>query len=378
MPYLLAQPEVAPDPYNQQAVHAAVDALTPRAARPSLLERMPKWLICIPLTLQWLWLALRYQSLTLPTVANPALTAGGLVGEGKLEYFESMGPIALSATAPYCAIPTGRMYTGQQIQNIMNHAGLSFPVIAKPDVGLCGHGVRLVATIRELLDYLTAFPRHETVVLQQYLAQEGEAGIFYVRYPGADTGAIIGLALRSFPRITGDGQRSIAQLIAADPRAQRLLRSTRHQSSYDPKRIPAVNEMVRLATIGSTRVGGLYADGGQYITPELTSAIDAIAKDMPMFYFGRFDVRFDSLRELAAGRAFSIMEINGAGSEAIQAWDPNTGVIAGFAMIFKKQRILFAIGNAFRLRGFKPLGVLALARLNQRQNRLIARYPPSN
>ena len=48
------------------------------------------------LALQWLWLALRYQSLTLPTIANPAITAGGLMGEGKLEYFDGMGPLALS------------------------------------------------------------------------------------------------------------------------------------------------------------------------------------------------------------------------------------------------------------------------------------------
>ena len=72
------------------------------------------------------------------------------------------------------------------------------------------------------------------------------------------------------------------------------------------------------------------------------------------------------------------MEINGAGSEAIEAWDPGTGVVAAFRMIFKKQRILFAIGNAMRLKGFKPMGILALVRLNHRQNKLIAAYPPSN
>ena len=72
------------------------------------------------------------------------------------------------------------------------------------------------------------------------------------------------------------------------------------------------------------------------------------------------------------------MEVNGAGSEAIEAWDPDTSLVAGFRMIFKKQRILFAIGNAMRRKGFKPLGVLALAQLNDMQNQLIARYPPSN
>ena len=344
----------------------------------STLERMPKWLICIPLTLQWLWLALRYQSLTLPTIANPAITAGGLVGEGKLEYFDGMGPVALASVAAYCAVSTHKRHTGAALREIMQGAGLSFPVIAKPDLGLCGYGVRLVANQEELRDYLLVFPANEMVVVQQYLAQEGEAGIFYVRDPKADTGRIIGLALRYFPRVTGDGERSIAELIALDPRAQRLHKSPRHEPNYNPSRVPAAGEVVRLATIGSTRVGGLYRDGRTHITPQLTRAVDAIAKDMPAFHFGRFDVRFDSLQDLSAGRAFTIMEINGAGSEAIEAWDPDTGMVAGFRMIFKKQRILFAIGNVMRRKGFKPLGIWSLAQLNRRQNQLIEHYPPSN
>lgn len=342
------------------------------------LEHLPKWLICIPLTLQWLWLALRYQSLTLPTIANPAITAGGLVGEGKLEYFDGMGPMALSATAAYCAVSTHKRYTGAELRELMRSAGLCFPVIAKPDLGLCGYGVRLLANHAELRDYLLAFPVNEMVVLQQYLPQKGEAGIFYMRDPNAEAGRLIGLALRYFPRVLGDGKSTIAELMALEPRTLRLLKSPKHQSSHNPGRVPAAGEEVRLATIGSTRVGGLYRDGRAHITPQLTRAIDAIAKDMPAFYFGRFDVRFDSLQDLSAGTAFSIMEVNGAGSEAIQAWDPGVGVVAGFRMIFKKQRILFAIGNAMRRKGFNPLGVLSLARLNHRQNGLIDRYPPSN
>jgi hypothetical protein len=133
-----------------------------------------------------------------------------------------------------------------------------------------------------------------------------------------------------------------------------------------------------LATIGSTRVGGLYRNGAAYITPQLTAAIDAIARDMPAFHCGRFDVRFEHLRELSAGHGFTIMEVNGAGSEAIEAWDPDIGVIQGFRMIFAKQRILFAIGDARRRCGIHPIGLLTLARLYRRQQRLIALYPPSN
>jgi hypothetical protein len=342
------------------------------------LECLPKWVICIPLVLQWLWLALRYGSLTLPSAANPFITSGGLVGEGKLEYFRGMGATARASTANYCAVSTAQIFSARELQQTLNSAGLEFPLIAKPDLGLCGYGVQLIGDMDQLEEYLSVFPRQETVVLQQYLSQDGEAGIFYVREPGMDRGRITGLALRYFPRVVGDGEQTIAELVLSDVRARRLMRAPRHEYSHDSKRIPLRGEVVRLSTIGSTRIGGLYRDGSSYITPRLTAAVDAIARDMPDFHFGRFDVRFENLDALCDGRGFSIMEINGAGSEAIQAWDPDTGILPGMQIIFKKQNLLFAVGHAMRARGVKPVGIVALARLNQRQQRLIAAYPPSN
>ena len=360
-------------------LHAAPGVqLRPAGQAVSTLERLPKWLICVPLTVQWLWLSLRYKSLTLPSAANPAITSGGLVGEGKLEYFSGMGPIALAATAPYCAVSADAETSGGTLRQLLRSACLFFPLIAKPDLGLCGYGVRLLANMGELQSYLAAFPRRETVVLQQYLPQQGEAGIFYVRDPDTNLARITGLALRYFPSVTGDGLQTLAALVANDPRARRALTSAQHECRCDVARVVGAGEVVRLSTIGSTRVGGLYRNGGVFITPQLTRAIDAIALDMPQFHFGRFDVRFDSLQDLSAGRGFTIMEVNGAGSEAIEAWDPDIGLIAGLGMIFRKQRLLFAIGDAMRRRGVHPIGWRQLIQLNLRQQRLIARYPPSN
>lgn len=357
-----------------------LDAIRPPVVRDrSALERLPKWVICIPLVLQWLWLSLRFGGPTVPCAANPHITAGGLVGEGKLEYFRGMGPVARSVTAVHCGIVNdGLATTPAALRQTMLRHGLRFPLIAKPDLGLCGYGVRLVPDMPALQAYLAAFPADETVVLQRYLPQDGEAGIFYARDPDTGAGRIIGLALRYFPQVTGDGHSSIAQLMAADPRAGRLGRSPLHECSVPMELIPPAGRPVRLATIGSTRVGGLYRDGAAFITAELTRAIDAVAGDMPAFHFGRFDVRFDSLHELGAGHGFTIMEINGAGSEAIEAWDPDIGLLEGFRMIFAKQHLLFAIGAAQRRAGVRPIGLLQLARLNRRQQRLIAQYPPSN
>ena len=99
---------------------------------------------------------------------------------------------------------------------------------------------------------------------------------------------------------------------------------------------------------------------------------------MPQFHFGRFDVRFSSLAELREGRGIRIMEINGAGSEAIEAWDPDTSLVDALRIIFAKQSLLFKIGSAMRKRGYRPVGLRKLAGLHLMQQRLLDQYPPSN
>jgi hypothetical protein len=358
----------------------SMHALAPGSgSRMGALERLPKWVIIVPLAFQWLYLSLRFGGPTIPSAANPGITAGGLVGEGKLEYFAQMGPIARGATATSVGFRVRhRDLDDTSLQAAMMDAGLTFPVIAKPDLGMCGYGVRRIDNLAALRAYAEAFPDGEVIVLQRYLAQEGEAGIFYARDPATQTGRIIGLALRYFPRVLGDGRSTVAQLMQANPRMRRLVGRAAHHCETDPGLIPPAGHSVRLSTIGSTRVGGLYLDGADLITPQLSAAIDAIARDMGEFHFGRFDVRFTTPQALRQGQGFTIMEVNGAGSEAIEAWDPATGLLAGFRTIFAKQRLLFEIGAANRRRGARPIGLFALARLNAAQNRLLDAYPPSN
>jgi hypothetical protein len=57
---------------------------TGSALTPGAIEQLPKWLLCVPLVIQWLWLAIRFRSLTLPSVVNPEIETGGLAGESKL------------------------------------------------------------------------------------------------------------------------------------------------------------------------------------------------------------------------------------------------------------------------------------------------------
>ena len=142
-----------------------------------------------------------------------------------------------------------------------------------------------------------------------------------------------------------------------------------------------MGEGVRPATIAPTRVGGLYRDGAARITPALQRRVDAIAQDLRLFDFGRFDARFDCLANLASGvwRLASSPAWKSTGP-AHKLSKPGTLTLAcarGFQMIFAKQAALFAIGNAMRLSGVQPIGAMAMARLNQRHSSMLKRYPPS-
>jgi hypothetical protein len=77
------------------------------------------------------------------------------------------------------------------------------------------------------------------------------------------------------------------------------------------------------------------------------------------------------------GEGFNIIEINGAGAEAIQAWDPNVRLFRLYREFFKSYKLLFKIGNLNRSRGFKPSTLGDFLRAVRHQNRLIEQYPPA-
>lgn len=353
----------------------------------SFAERLPNWLFYIPVGLRWLLLSARYRSLTLPTVSNPMIETGGYWGESKSDIMDQVGEEQKSWVAEFVSFNRN----GQGVQSdfetalsLMDDKGLSFPVVVKPDIGWQGYGVRLVEDSAHLYHYISIYPVDEKMVVQRLIPHDGEAGIFYVRLPGEEHGRILSVTLRYFPYVYGDGVSSLQELIRKNPRsklrADFYLGGKSEHMGFEKEyleMIPLKDELVRLSFIGSIRVGGLYRDASHLITPEMTKIFDEIALSMPEFYFGRFDVRFESTELLKEGKGFSIIEINGAGSEAINAWDPEVSIFRLYRELFKTQSLLFKVSALNRARGYKPTGLIDFLKAAKRQNQLIDSYPPA-
>ncbi len=335
-------------------------------------EFWPAWAFYTPIVAQWLLLGLRHGSFTLPTAANPGIELGGLCGESKADILDQVQGAARARIAPYIRlVPTDAAAAEQA----MAAAGLDWPVIAKPDVGCNGAGVRLLCDRAALAEYLAAFPAGARLLLQRFIADEGEAGLFYIRRPGEARGRLTSVTLKQPPVVVGDGNSTLEELVRADPRAGRIPQMYVPRLGDRRYLVPARGERVRLVLVGNHCKGAIFFDGRQEITPALTEAVDALAQGIPGFHFGRLDVRFGSLAALRRGEGFTVIEINGVGSEATHVWDARTRLRDAWADQFFHYRTAFEIGAALRAKGHRPAGVRALWRNWRRQKRLMASYP---
>lgn len=353
----------------------------------SFAERLPNGLFYFPVGLRWLLLSVRYRSLTLPTVSNPMIETGGFWGESKSEIMGQVGQDQQTWLAEYVTLHRngkGAQSDFEEALSLMGNKGLSFPIVVKPDVGWQGYGVRLVEDSSHLLQYISIYPTGKKMVIQRLIPHDGEAGIFYVRLPGEAHGHIQSVTLRYFPFVYGDGVSTLQELIQNNERSKLragfyLGRKAEHMGFEKEylEMIPSEGELVRLSFIGSIRVGGLYRDASDLISPEMTARFDEIALSMPEFYFGRFDVRFESTELLRVGKGFSIIEINGAGSEAINAWDPEVPIFKLYRELFRTQSLLFKVSAINRSRGFQPMRLADFLKAARHQNKLIDSYPPA-
>jgi hypothetical protein len=135
-------------------------------------------------------LALRHRSLTLPTVANPGMDAGGFIGESKSAILRDLvvgRPEAQAFVVRTLELaPLSRTDAAARAAALdawMSEQGLHYPIVLKPDVGQRGSGVRKVETPGEAHAYLASVP--VALVAQQYAPGPHELGVFWVRPPGA-------------------------------------------------------------------------------------------------------------------------------------------------------------------------------------------------
>ena len=231
----------------------------------------------------------------------------------------------------------------QDILALIKQRNLKYPLIGKPDIGMKGMMVKKLENEKDLLSYVTN--SKVDFLIQEYIAFKNEIGIFYYRYPNEEKGHISGIVKKEFLAVTGDGVSTVEQLLLKNKRAVLQLPTLRIREKGKMNIILQKEEELIIVPYGNHVRGAKFLDDSNLIDEELTNTIDSISKKVDGFYFGRLDIRYNDWKELKQGRNFSIIELNGSGSEPTHIYDPRHSVFWAWKEIARHWRILYRISK---------------------------------
>lgn len=298
----------------------------------------------------WIFLCIRARSFFFFAAANPSIRNGGFLNESKKEIHDLIPPDICPPTV-FFSLPANADFVVQQLKE----NNLYFPMIGKPDVGGRGRGVKALRDEAEVRTYVqNAFLDFH---IQEFVPYKKEVGIFYYRYPDQERGCISGIVRKEFLSVIGDGKRSIRELLNDDPRAVLQLKALEaaYGNGLDVILQPGDEKIV--VPYGNHARGAKFLDDSHLIDEELTSMIDNVCRRIPDFYFGRLDIRYQSWEELKQGKNYSIIEVNGAGSEPTHIYDPNHSIFFAWKEIIRHWKILWRISRMNHKRGYKYLTI---------------------
>ncbi|MGB4837498.1 MAG: hypothetical protein WBP08_00765 [Saprospiraceae bacterium] len=306
-------------------------------------EYWPIWVFYIPIGAYITYLAMKARSATFFTGVNPSIKDSGIIRYSKSAILDSI---------PEAFKPRGiLMHPSEKITSLPSF--LSFPLIVKPDMGERGKGVTIVHNHDELKAYSDSIGRN--FILQEFCDSPNEAGIFYVRKPSESFGRITSFSTKEFLHVIGDGKQNIGQLMFLNFRSR--LQIERMDAEFLSK-IPDNGEYVKLEPIGNHNRGTRFIKSNHLISKKLEAVFDDISKGICEFYYGRYDLKYNSLEELEDGKNFKIVELNGINSEPAHIYDQKTGLINAYRDFFTHMRFMYEISEENKARGFKRTKVL--------------------
>ena len=242
-----------------------------------------------------------------------------------------------------------------EILQAVASSGIAFPCIAKPDMGGKGRGVQKIYALEEIAAYAGKIKMD--FLVQEFIPYPEEVGIFYCRMPDKPDGFISGIVAKEFLIVKGDGVSTLIQLVEKDPRYHFQLGALQKIYGQGLNTVLEKDELKNLVPYGNHARGAKFIDVSYWADEIFTKNFDQVCKQIPEFYFGRLDVMYSNFEDLKAGKNFSIVELNGAGSEPTHIYDPGHSLFFAWKEIARHFKLLCAISIQNHKKGFPYLTV---------------------
>lgn len=312
-------------------------------------EYWPMWLFYLPVLPYWIYLSLRNRSLAYFSAANPGIELGGFFGESKTEILSLIDPQYLPKS-----ISVKNKMEFLSLKNELRANNITYPLIAKPDVGERGNAVSKIMTETELLAYhnIADFD----YIIQEFITFDLEFGVLYSRLPNSEKGMVSSVTLKEFLTVTGDGSATVHQLMQQNVRARFQIDRLQKEKPDSLQHIPKQGEQVLLEPIGNHCRGTRFINFNHIINEQLNTSFDKICSPIKGFYYGRFDLKVKSIGDLQKGTSIKIMELNGASSEPGHIYDTSFTLFKAYTDLLDHWKRLAMISAVNIKSGLKPVG----------------------
>lgn len=285
----------------------------------------------------WAAYCLRSGSPWFFTSSNPTITFGGFDGEGKKEMYQQL---------PQGSFPrTTYIQPGTPFEKVLAQVkacGFRYPFCVKPDVGLKGLLFRKIDNEAALRYY------HEKLdieyIIQDLIMLPLEVSVFYYRFPNQQKGVITGFLQKDLMEVIGDGHSTLRQLMLQHPTAKHRMAEMEIKHEGHLEEVMPNGQRYFLSYAANLNRGAKFTNLAAEIDGKLLELFDAISHETS-FYYGRFDIKCNSISELKDGRNFQILEFNGAGAEPNHVYQSGLSLLQAYSVLLEHWKILFQISR---------------------------------
>ena len=310
-------------------------------------EYWPYQVVYLPVYFQYLFYAVRTQSFFYFNASNPTFKNGGFFLESKKEIYDLIPPEYYPKTI---LIQSNEALNG--IISKIKIENIRLPFIAKPNIGLRGTAVKKINTVDELENYIQK--ANFEILIQDLIPYENEIGLFYVKLPN-QPGKITGIVAKEFMILTGNGKNTLRELIQQDLRYLFQLETLEAEYKEQLETVLETGEVINLVPYGNHCRGTKFVDASFEITSKMTESFNEICQQIDGFNYGRMDIIYKSFDDLAQGKHFQIVEINGAISEPTHMYDPKHSLLYGWKELTRHFHYMYLISKHNKKNGAKYL-----------------------
>jgi len=313
-------------------------------AKTNFIERLANWelwpfnVLYFPISFVWIWYCIKARSVWFFSSSNPTITFGGFEGESKKEMYDQLPENSYPET-----IYILHDLPFEEVKKRVAENGFTYPFVVKPDVGMKGILFRKIEDEEQFEKYHHRMPVE--YIVQSLIELPVEVSVFYYRHPSEKNGTISGMIQKELLEVTGDGTKTLWELILQHPRAKFRLEEMQHRHEHRLHRVIPLGHTFYLSYAGNHNRGARFINLFHEVDEKLLKVFDDLSHYTDKFYYGRYDIKCASLADLKEGKNYSIIEFNGCGAEPNHIYDNGMSLPSAYAEILKHWKALYRISK---------------------------------